>query len=308
MVGNIDSAYFYLNELSILKDSITNNSVLQRVAEMKGKFDFEQEMNARKADQALKDAISAKELEREKLLRNIFLIGFFLLLFSAGLFFYQRNKISKEKRRSDDLLLNILPAETAEELKQKGSAEAKLFDLATVIFTDFKGFTELSEKLSPAQLVSEIHSYFSAFDTIMEKHGIEKIKTIGDSYMAASGLPTPTLKSTRNAVMAALEMFAYLKIRQQSAGIPVFEMRCGLHTGPIVAGIVGIKKFQYDIWGDTVNTASRIENNGEVGKVNISRATYELLKNDESFVFEPRGKISVKGKGDLKMYYVSLKS
>jgi len=303
-VGNIDSAFYFLSELRVLNDSITSNNVLQRVAELKGNFDFEQEMTKQKAEQAFNDALKNKELERQKLLRNLFVGGFILVMLFAGIFLKQRNNVSKEKKRSDELLLNILPAITAEELKANGKTEAKLFNEVTVMFTDFKGFTELSDQLSPTQLVSEIHSYFSAFDAIIDKYNIEKIKTIGDSYMAASGMPLSTLKSTKNAVLAALEMLEYLHKNPAENGLPILEMRCGLHTGPIVAGIVGIKKFQYDIWGDTVNTASRMESNGVAGRVNISRKTYEILKDDPDFTFEKRGEIDVKGKGKMEMYFV----
>jgi class 3 adenylate cyclase len=142
----------------------------------------------------------------------------------------------------------------------------------------------------------------------MDKYSIEKIKTIGDAYMAAGGLPVPMDDSVKKTVLAALEMQSFIGMRkaeQDAIGKPAFEMRVGIHTGPVVAGIVGVKKFQYDIWGDTVNTASRIESNGAVGKVNISQKTYELLKDDTDFIFESRGKIEAKGKGEIEMFFVS---
>lgn len=190
-----------------------------------------------------------KELEREVVMRT--------------------EELRAEKRRSDELLLNILPEEVAEELKRKGHADAKHFDNATILFTDFKGFTQLSEQVTPTELVAELNTCFKAFDGIMGKYRIEKIKTIGDAYMAAGGLPDPQHCSPVDVVHAALEMQEFMgrhKTEREADGKPCFEMRVGIHTGPVVAGIVGVKKFAYDIWGDAVNTASRIESSGEVGQ------------------------------------------
>lgn len=216
-------------------------------------------------------------------------------------------EIAQERDRSENLLLNILPEETARELKEKGHSEARLFAQATVLFTDFAGFTALSEAMGPTELVSEINECFSAFDKTMEEYGLEKIKTIGDAYMAAGGLPEPARGSAVDAVLAALKMQSYIQQRFQEnarVGKPGFSMRIGLHTGSVVAGIVGIKKFQYDIWGDTVNIASRMESSGAVGKVNISEATYQLVCTDPRFQFEARGHIQAKGKGEMEMYFV----
>lgn len=214
------------------------------------------------------------------------------------------------KKKSDDLLLNILPEAVVKEVKEKGFAEAKEFDQATILFTDFKDFTAMSEKVSPKLLVKDLHECFSAFDHIISTYGIEKIKTIGDAYMATGGLPMPMDDSVKNTVLAALEMQAFIgkrKVTMEATGKPAFEMRVGIHTGPVVAGIVGVKKFAYDIWGNTVNTASRMESSGEVGKVNISHSIYQLLKDDPQFSFESRGKVEAKGKGEIEMYFVSLR-
>lgn len=248
-----------------------------------------------------------RELEEQRLVRNGFIGGFAIMLLFAGLFLYQRNRISKEKKRSEELLLNILPEEIANELKAKGETEARQMDNVTVLFTDFKGFTALSEILSPKELVRDLHECFTGFDRIIQKHGLEKIKTIGDSYMAAGGLPSPNKSHPGDAVKAALEIRQFIeegKARKKLRGEPYFEIRIGVHTGPVVAGIVGVKKFSYDIWGDTVNTASRMESSGVPGKVNISETTYELLKDNQEFVFENRGKIMAKGKGEMNMFFV----
>lgn len=227
--------------------------------------------------------------------------------------------LDKEKKRSEELLLNILPETVSQELREKGSVTAKSFENVTVFFSDFKGFTIVSEKLSPQQLVDELHICFSAFDRIMEKYGIEKIKTVGDAYLAVSGLPLANPNHAYDLVNAALEIRNFMLERNESMNsqntinhtltssiqlehFSSFEVRIGIHSGPVVAGIVGIKKFAYDIWGDTVNTAARMEQNGETGKINISEATYKLVK--DKFETKFRGEIPAKNKGNLKMYFV----
>jgi PAS domain S-box-containing protein len=220
----------------------------------------------------------------------------------------QNEEILKEKEKSDHLLRNILPDEIANELKEKGMADVQAFDKASILFTDFVGFTKAASKMSSHELVAELNVCFEAFDHICEKYHVEKIKTIGDAYMAVGGLPIPTKDSVENTVLAALEMQAFIvnrKKQKEENGEQAFEMRAGIHTGKVVAGIVGVKKFQYDIWGDAVNIASRFESNGEPGSVNISQSTYQGLKSNPSFTFESRGRIMAKGKGELEMYFVS---
>ena len=257
---------------------------------------------------------------RQQRIISFSIAGGLLLLIALAFSVY------RGKKRSDALLLNILPAEVANELKAKGHADAKHFDQVTILFTDFKGFTEASEVLSPQELVEELNTCFKAFDGIITARGIEKIKTIGDAYMCAGGLPVPASSTPAGVVHAALEMQAFMierKRERDAQGKPAFEMRVGIHTGPVVAGIVGVKKFAYDIWGDTVNTASRMESSGEVGQVNISGSTYALVKDEllegnghntqpatrqhatgPAFHFTPRGKVQAKGKGEMEMYFV----
>ena len=206
-----------------------------------------------------------------------------------------------EKKKSDDLLMNILPEQVANELKVKGYAEARQFDYATVLFTDFVNFTTISESLTPKELVSEIHLYFTAFDEIIERNGLEKIKTIGDAYLAVAGLPNEDADHALHAANAAMEILAFVT-RRKAAGA-LFDIRAGLNTGPVIAGIVGVKKFVYDIWGDTVNTAARMETHSEPGKINISASTYNCLS--ESFNCTYRGKIDAKNKGKIDMYYLN---
>lgn len=248
------------------------------------------------------------EISRQNTLRLFYLIGisllFVLLVFIFRNFQIQKktNKIiGKEKEKSDNLLLNILPDEVAEELKEKGSAEARYYENVSVIFTDFVGFTKVAESFSPNELVNELHTCFSAFDAIVLKYGIEKIKTIGDAYMAVSGLPATNPDHAKNAVLAAREFLVFIEDRRKSKSLG-FEIRIGIHSGPVIAGIVGTKKFAYDIWGDTVNVAARMESSGKPGQINISDDTYQLIKNDNKC--QPRGKIMAKNKGEMEMYFV----
>ncbi len=324
--GTVQMALDTLMLFTRVNDSLTTDADRKKVASYEG------EMKERES--ALEILQQQGSIRQQRIM--LFSIGTGLLLLIALAY-----SVHRGKKRSDELLLNILPAQVAAELKGKGHADAKHFDHVTVLFTDFKGFTAMSEQVSPQQLVKDLHECFSAFDLICEKYGIEKIKTIGDAYMAAGGLPTPNTTHATDVIKAAFEMRDFIaegKARKIAAGLPFFEIRIGIHTGPVVAGIVGVKKFSYDIWGDTVNTASRMESSGEVGQVNISEATYALVKevrineagvtstlrvdrnkdavvasrttNNEqrttrpAFTFTPRGKVRAKGKGEMEMYFV----
>ena len=298
--GDYKQAFGHFQLYHALSDTLLNAERDRKLTETAMQYEFDKKEAAARAEQEKKD-------QRSRMVRNGITVGLAFALLFLVVVWRQRNKINAARERSDQLLLNILPEEVAAELKLKGEAEAKHFDTATILFTDFKGFTQLSEKVTPAELVAELNTCFKAFDGIMEKYRIEKIKTIGDAYMAAGGLPDPQHGSPADVIRAALEMQDFMRRHKadcMAAGKPYFEMRVGIHTGPVVAGIVGVKKFQYDIWGDTVNTASRMESSGEVGQVNISEATYALVKNEAGLTFTPRGKVQAKGKGEMEMYFV----
>jgi len=272
-------------------------------------MDTEQQrkINQAKAVQDKKDALSEAELKRQKNLVTASFIGGGLLLIVALIasFAYRQKQkdnriIAAEKQRSENLLLNTLPSEVAEKLKQKGASAARQYDEVSVLFTDFVDFTGSAEKLSPHALVNELNECFTAFDAIVEQNGLEKIKTIGDAYLAVCGLPVGDPQHGRKTVQAALEFSEFINERRKSEN--GFEIRIGINSGPVVAGIVGVKKFAYDIWGDTVNTAARMEQHSEAGRVNISKTTYELVKDD--FTCYYRDKIPAKHKGKVEMYFV----
>jgi len=217
----------------------------------------------------------------------------------------QRDLITKEKETSEKLLLNILPAEVADELKAKGRAEVRQYEMVSVLFADIKGFTESSQVLSPAEVVKALEFYFTAFDEIIQKYDIEKIKTIGDAYMCAAGIPKPTKSNPIDLTLAAFEMQRFMKEHKKakyaSKQLPDWELRIGINTGSLIAGVIGQTKFVYDIWGDTVNTASRMESTGVVNQINVSEDTHQYIK--DFFVCESRGKINAKGKGEVEMFF-----
>ena len=210
--------------------------------------------------------------------------------------------IEEEKRRSEALLLNILPEEAARELLKEGFTRSRKYDLVTVMFTDFVGFTQIAESLKAEDLVLRVDKYFRAFDEITLKYGVEKIKTIGDAYMCAGGLPTTNKTNPIDVLNAAIEMIRFMDSEHGN----LVKIRVGVHTGAVVAGVVGKHKFQYDIWGDAVNIAARMEQNSLPGRINISGATFELVK--DHFNCEYRGKIEAKNKGEMEMYFVNGKT
>jgi adenylate cyclase len=320
-LANAPLALRYYEKANVFEDSLKREETSNRMMNM----EFQKQQLADSIAYVKKQNVAQlkyqAEIQKKESQRNIIIASLcFMLLLAVGLWsrlnFVRKSKealqIEKEalrieKDRSEALLLNILPPEIAQELKEKGSVNAKDFKLVSILFTDFIAFTQTAQTMSPQRLVEEINVCFKAFDSIAEKYQIEKIKTIGDSYMAAGGMANPGQDSLKNTVLAGLEMQAFItqrSIENQQVQLPSFQMRVGVHAGPIVAGIVGVKKFQYDVWGDTVNTASRMESNGTVGKVNISEALYELLQNEDDFTFQHRGSIEAKGKGEINMYFV----
>lgn len=216
------------------------------------------------------------------------------------------SQLHAERRKSEELLLNTLPRKIAEELKQTGKVKPVYYQSASILFTDFKDFTKLAEQLTPEELVEELDYCFSSFDMIIEAHNLEKLKTIGDSYMCVGGIPTPNPTHAIDAVLAALQIQAFMRWRRQEKiqnNQPYWEIRIGIHSGPLLAGVIGKKKFTYDVWGDAVNIASRMESSSLPGAINISQSTFELVK--DFFDCEYRGKIAVKNKGDIDMYFVN---
>ncbi|MEH6762938.1 MAG: adenylate/guanylate cyclase domain-containing protein [Aequorivita antarctica] len=301
--GDSVLSYKYYKSYIIYRDSVVNVKNVQQMADLRTNY----EVSQKQIEVDLLD-------QRRKNQRNIaiataialILIGIMAIgLYRRNNFIRKTKKIIEEERdRSDSLLLNILPEETAAELKRNGAVKAKKYDSVTVLFTDFKGFTNYSEKLSPEALVETVSFYFSRFDEIVEKHGLEKIKTIGDAYMCAGGLHSNTEDHAKRMILAAIEIAAFVEKTKKdvSASELTFDIRIGINTGPVVAGVVGTKKFAYDIWGDTVNVASRMETMSEPGKINIGENTYELVK--DTFECEYRGEIAVKNRGAMKMYFI----
>lgn len=269
--------------------------------------------------QEVKSRAQTIELEAQRARTNLYLIiaaiALSLLSVIAVLFFaraktlreleIKNQMIQDEQKRSDELLLNILPSEVMQELKAHGKTQARNYRKATVLFADIKDFTIISERLTPDELIEALDTYFERFDRVIAKYDIEKIKTIGDAYVCAGGIPVKSEDNPHVVVMAALgfiEEIETLRKERTAAGKSCFEFRIGIHTGHLVAGVIGIRKFAYDIWGDTVNMAARMQQSSEPNKINISGATYELVK--DKFACTYRGKLEAKNKGEIDMYFV----
>ncbi len=322
--NNYKLAFQYFQQYNNISDSLMAIDRSKTISELELLYTTEKkdkEIAQQKA--ALeKQEIKARERQNRNLLFAI--LGVFILLtVTIGLIYSrqvnrrlasknnqiesQKVEIESERNRAEGLLLNILPATVAEELKQKGHATPVHFEAVTVVFTDFEGFTKIASSLPPAEIVSELNECFLKFDEIAERHNLEKIKTMGDAYMCAGGLPIKNDTHPTDAILAAKEIMAFVEERNTelaAEGKPIWPIRIGIHTGELVAGVVGSKKFAYDIWGDTVNVASRMESSAGVGEINISEATYELVS--KKFPCRYRGEIEVKNKGKMGMYIVDV--
>jgi adenylate cyclase len=230
----------------------------------------------------------------------------FVQVFTALLVMVLSQNLNQERKKSDRLLHSILPDSVADELKANDRVQPVDYECASVLFTDFVGFTQQAERFTPQQLIEELDHCFTRFDEIVEKHNLEKIKTIGDAYMAAGGLPKANKTHAVDCILAALEIERFMSVMmKERAAInrPFWQLRIGIHSGDLIAGVIGREKFAYDVWGDTVNTANRLESSGEPGRINISRATCQRVK--DFFKCEYRGRVSAKGKGEIEMYFVN---
>jgi class 3 adenylate cyclase/predicted negative regulator of RcsB-dependent stress response len=310
-LGKYSSAYKYQKLFSNISDTLNNQVLADKLASLQRNFEIQSrqnQINLLTKDKALQDL----DLKRQKI-QKAFITGALVLIFIIAFVIYRsyRSKaktniiLDKQKAQIEGLLLNILPSQVASELQTKGESTPRYFEKVSVLFTDFSGFTLIADALSPQEVVSELNACFIAFDGIIEKYNLEKIKTIGDSYMCAGGIPTENDVHPENMVRAGLEIRDWMKNfneKRISLNLPVWELRIGIHVGPVVAGVVGRKKYAYDIWGSTVNIASRMESSGVPGMVNISEAVYELVK--DKFYCYYRGKISAKHIKDTVMYFV----
>jgi len=313
-LDDFKSAYKYQDLLLAIKDTVYNKELDIKLSNYEFNFEIEKkqsQINLLEKDRILQDL----NIRRQKLIKYAFLAGMFLVLTITVIVYRNyRSKVKvnkildSQKAEIEGLLLNILPSEVAKELQHSGHATPRFYESVSVLFTDFKGFTTIADSLSPQEVVSELDSCFVAFDEIVEKYKIEKIKTIGDSYMCAGGIPVKSEDHAERIIDAGLEIGKLMQLRnhkRHEEGLAPWELRIGIHVGPVVAGIVGKNKYAYDIWGTTVNIASRMESNGVPGQVNISAATYELVKDKYECTY--RGKIFAKNIGDIDMYFVHSK-
>ncbi|MEP7373423.1 MAG: adenylate/guanylate cyclase domain-containing protein [Chitinophagaceae bacterium] len=308
---NYSNAFLYQSLYSDIKDTLYNIEAKKKL----NQFQFDYELSKKEGELSRKQVeLNLKEakIKSEKQARIGVTIGLGLLLIIAFIIYrnsLQKSRINKildkQKAQIELLLLNILPKEVATELQTSGNSKPRHFEEVSILFTDFKGFTSIADKLSPGELVEDLNECFIAFDSIIEKYNLEKIKTIGDSYMCAGNIPSPDPDHACKIIRAAMEIQEFMEqynILRAEKGQEAWEIRIGANIGPVVAGVVGKKKYAYDVWGSSVNVASRMESNGTPGRVNISAYMYETIK--DRFECSYRGKIYAKNVGDLDMYFV----
>jgi len=300
--GNYKKALKYYKDSFEVKSQIFDGESERQIADMQAKYETE------KKEKEI--ALLKKNNAIERLMRNSLLGGLlfvFILAFIMFLLYRTKRKanqsLSFEKAKSDKLLLNILPVRVANDLKEKGKTEPESFENVTVYFSDIVGFTHLSTQLEPKVLISELSNIFTVFDNIVEKNKCERIKTIGDAYFCVCGMPEENPHHAENIVQSAIEIIEYLRERNHTSQFK-WKIRIGIHTGKVVGGVVGVKKYIYDVFGDSINTASRMESNSEPMKINISETTYQIIK--DKFKVIERGSIPVKGKGEMRMYFVDV--
>lgn len=301
-MGDHIKAYGYQLKYDSLSRQMTNERMATTFARKEALYDEQkqrEEIKAKENQLKLRDA----ELARGRIQRNALTGGALALVLVIFVLFNRNRAVALARERADELLRNILPEATAEELKRHNAVQPVRYDSVTVMFSDFVNFTQTAETLSPEALIANLDECFRLFDDIVARHGLEKIKTIGDAYMCAGGLPIANETHAFDAVNAALEMQSALEKLMENRPVR-FQMRLGIHTGPVVAGVVGSKKFAYDIWGDTVNTAARMEQGSAAGRVNISETTYAVVK--EHFACTFRGHLPAKNKGEIAMYFVDI--
>jgi adenylate cyclase len=310
-IKSYGNAFKYQSLYTGIKDTLYNIETNKKLANLQ--FDFDLQKKQGEIDLLTKDkTLKELQLQRKKLANNALAIGLILIFIIAFIIFRNylaKAKINKildhQKDQIEHLLLNILPAEVAGELREKGVSTPRHYSNVSVLFTDFKSFTSIADKMPPQELVEELNKCFMAFDSIIEKYNLEKIKTIGDAYMCAGGIPTPDNDHPLRIVKAAIEIREFIQGYNQERseqGLSAWGIRIGIHVGPVVAGVVGKKKYAYDIWGSTVNIASRMESNGEPGQINVSAAACEFIKH--KYICTHRGKVYAKNVGDIDMYFV----
>ncbi|HCL82680.1 MAG TPA: adenylate/guanylate cyclase domain-containing protein [Chitinophagaceae bacterium] len=310
-MGDFGNAYKYQKLFSSISDTLNNQTLADKLTSLQRNFEIQtrqNEINLLTKDKKLQE-LELRSQKTQKYFITAALVLIFIIAF--GIYRNYRSKVKtniildRQKAEIEGLLLNILPSEVAAELQQNGQATPRYFEKVSVLFTDFKGFTLIADSLSPQQVVSELNACFKAFDDIIEKYNLEKIKTIGDSYMCAGGIPTEDDGHPLKIIKAGLEIRDWMNEmnqKREEMGQAIWELRIGIHVGPVVAGVVGKKKYAYDIWGSTVNIASRMESNGHPGLVNISAATYDLVKDHYLCIY--RGKVMAKNIGEIDMYFV----